>query len=61
MMTFSEKQYKQRISLGQSGNALMMLIAICLILFVGLAFMRAVWFFRFPKDIAPGPFTKNVR
>jgi len=60
MMTFSEKQYKQRISLGQSGNALMMLIAICLILFVGLAFMRAVWFFRFPKDIAPGLFTKNV-
>ena len=38
----------------------MMLIAICLIMFVGLAFMRAVWFFRFPKEIAPSLFTKNV-
>ena len=59
-MTYSEKQYKQRITLGQSGNTLMMLIAICLIMFVGLAFMRAVWFFRFPKEIAPSLFTKNV-
>lgn len=38
----------------------MMLIAICLIMFVGLAFMKAVWFFRFPKEIAPSLFTKNV-
>ena len=59
-MTYSEKQYKQRITLGQSGNTLMMLIAICLIMFVGLAFMRAVWFFRFPKEIAPSLFTKNI-
>jgi len=60
MMTYSEKQYKQRITLGQSGNTLMMLIAICLIMFIGLAFMKAVWFFRFPKEIAPSLFTKNV-
>ena len=59
-MTYSEKEYKQRITLGQSGNTLMMLIAICLIMFVGLAFMKAVWFFRFPKEIAPSLFTKNV-
>jgi membrane associated rhomboid family serine protease len=59
-MTYTEKQYKQRIALGQSGNTLMMLIAICLILFVGLAFMKAVWFFRFPKEIAPSLYTKNV-
>jgi predicted membrane protein len=51
-MTYSEKQYKQKISLGQSGNALMMLIAICLIMFVGLAFMKAVWYFRYPKEVA---------
>ena len=38
----------------------MMLIAICLIMFVGLAFMKAVWYFRFPKEIAPSLFTKNV-
>ena len=60
MMTFSEKQYKQRITLGQSGNALMMLIAICLILFVGLAFMKAVWYFRFPKETALPLFNKNL-
>ncbi|MCY7310718.1 MAG: rhomboid family intramembrane serine protease [Chitinophagaceae bacterium] len=59
-MTYSEKQYKQRITLGQSGNTLMMLIAICLLMFIGLAFMKAVWFFRFPKEIAPSLFTKNV-
>ncbi len=59
-MTYSEKQYKQKITLGQSGNTLMMLIAICLIVFVGLAFMKAVWYFRFPKELAPSLFEKNV-
>ncbi len=59
-MNYSEKKYQQKITLGQSGNTLMMLIAICLIVFVGLAFMKAVWFFRFPKDIAPVLFTKNI-
>lgn len=37
-----------------------MLIAICLVVFVGLAFMKAVWFFRFPKEMAPDLFIKNV-
>ena len=59
-MTYSEKQYKQKITLGQNGNALMMLIAICLIAFVGLAFMKAVWYFRFPKELAPSLFEKNM-
>jgi membrane associated rhomboid family serine protease len=59
-MIYSEKQYKQKITLGQSGNTLMTLIAICLIMFVGLAFMKAVWYFRFPKELAPALFTKNV-
>lgn len=59
-MNFSEKQYKQRITLGQSGNTLVTLMAICLIMFVGMAFMKAVWYFRFPKDVAPNLFTKNV-
>ncbi|MBC7873541.1 MAG: rhomboid family intramembrane serine protease [Ferruginibacter sp.] len=59
-MTYSEKQYKQRITLGQSGNTLVMLIAICLVMFVGFAFMKAVWYFRFPKEIAPSLFNKNV-
>lgn len=59
-MTYPEKQYKQKITLGQSGNALVMIIAICLIAFVGLAFMKAVWYFRFPKELAPSLFEKNV-
>lgn len=59
-MNYTEKQYRQKITLGQSGNALIMLIAICLIMFVGLAFMKAVWYFRFPKEIAPALFEKNV-
>ena len=60
MMTYLEKQYKQKITLGQSGNTLIMLIAICLIMFVGLAFLMAIWYFRFPKELAPSLFTKNV-
>lgn len=65
-MTYSEKKYKSagsggpKISLGETGNTLMMLIAICLIMFVGLAFMKAVWYFRYPKEVAPVLFDKNV-
>ena len=61
-MTFTEQQEKQRISLGQSGNAVMMLIAICLIMYVGLAFMKAVWYFKFNNDInlASSLFSKNI-
>ena len=59
-MPYTERQYRQRITLGQNGNALIMLVAVCLIVFVGLAFMRAVWFYRFPKEIAPALFEKNV-
>lgn len=59
-MNYSEKKYKQKISLGQSGNTLMTLIAICLIMFVGLAFMKAVWYFRYPKEMVPVLFNKNL-
>ena len=40
----------------------MMLIAICLIMFVGLAFMKAVWYFRYNdnKEVALALFNKNV-
>lgn len=48
-MTYSERQYKQKISLGQSGNAVMMLIAINLVLFVIFAFIKALCFFNY-KD-----------
>ncbi len=60
-MNYSEKQIKQKITLGQSGNALMMLIAISLILFVILAFMKAVWYFNYEdKQVALALFNKNV-
>lgn len=59
-MNYSEKKYRQKISLGESGNSLILLIAICLIMFVGLAFMKAVWYFKYPKDEALSFFNANV-
>ena len=59
-MTYSEKKYKPKISLGQPGNTLMTLIAICLIMYVGLAFMKAIWYFRFTKEDALPFFNKDV-
>jgi membrane associated rhomboid family serine protease len=59
-MPYTEKKYKQKITLGQSDNALMKIIAICLIMFVGLAFMKAVWYFSYPKETALALFNKNV-
>ena len=38
----------------------MTLIAICLIIFVGLAFMKAIWYFRYPKEEALTFFHKDV-
>lgn len=61
-MNISEKRYRQKFALGQPGNSLIMLIAICLIAFVGLAFMKAVWFFRYndTQDIALALYNRNV-
>lgn len=51
-MAYSEQQYKQRISLGQSNNALTMLIIINLVIFVLLALVSVMYFFvyRGPGD-----------
>ena len=59
-MAYSEQQYKQRITLGQKGNTLIMLIAICLIMFVGLAFMKAMSYFANPKELALPLYYKNI-
>ncbi len=59
-MPYTEQPYRHRITLGQSGNALMMLIAISLIMFVGLAFMEAIWYYRFPKETAQVNYYQNV-
>ena len=61
-MPYTERRYRRRISQEESGNALTLLIATCLILFVGLAFMKAVWYFRFSdnKEMALALYYKNV-
>lgn len=59
-MPYSEKRYKQKITLRQSDNALIKLIAISLIMFVGLGFMKAVWFVTYDKAVAVSHFNKEV-
>jgi len=51
-MTYHEKEYKQRLSLAQKSNALIILISINLILFVILAFIKAVYFMRYEDNSA---------
>ncbi len=45
-MAYSEKEYKKNITLGQSNNALVLLIAINLVVFVIFAFINAVYHLR---------------
>jgi hypothetical protein len=47
---------------GKTSNDLLMLMAICLIVFVGLAFVKALWFFNYAddKELAKSLFHKNV-
>jgi membrane associated rhomboid family serine protease len=60
-MAYSEKEYKKNLTLGQSNNALVLLIAINLIVFVIFAFMRAVYHLRTPdNDEANLLFQQNV-
>jgi membrane associated rhomboid family serine protease len=59
-MNYSEQKYRKKILLGQSNNYLMILIAICLILFVGFAFIKAVWFFKYPKEVALANYYSDV-
>src|ERR1700741_955233 len=42
-MAYHEQQYRRRISLAQANNALILLIAINLIIFVILAFLKAIF------------------
>ena len=49
-MAYPQKEYKQRISLGQSNNALTMLIVVNLVIFVILTFLRVFYFFLYRED-----------
>ena len=46
-MAYHDRQYKRRLSLAHASNALILLIAINLIIFVILAFLKAVFYLRF--------------
>ena len=60
-MAYLEKKYRPRITLGQSNNALVLLIAINLILFVILAFIKALYFFKYSdKNAAIAFYYENV-
>lgn len=59
-MNYQEKHYKQKISLGQSGNALVILVAINLILFVAFAFVQAVCYYDYGNPQGLGVFRSNV-
>ena len=60
-MAYSESKYRRRLSLGQSGNSLMTLIAISLVMFVLFAFIKVIWYFIYAdKDAAASSFTTDV-
>jgi membrane associated rhomboid family serine protease len=61
-MAYTEKEYKQRITLGQSNNALTMLVIINLIFFTGLFFINAyfVFFYRTPEGEAATRFNDQI-
>lgn len=59
-MTYTEQRYRQKITLGSPGNTLITLIAVCLIFFVGLAFMKAIWYFKYPKELALGFYYRDL-
>ncbi len=49
-MAYHEQQYRRRISLAQANNALVLLIAINMIVFVILAFLKAVFFLKYSNN-----------
>ncbi len=60
-MPYTEKKYRSKISLEQKGNALLILVATSLILFVILAFVKALWYANYrDQQVAQSLFTKNV-
>lgn len=60
-MTYHEKQYRQRLSLAQRSNALIILMSFSLVLFVILAFIKAFYFMQHEdKGIATRLYEDNV-
>ena len=63
-MSYYEKEYKRRLSLGEDGNALVMLIAINLVVFVLFKFIYVFYFFSTDASAAKlnfySDFTSNI-
>lgn len=61
-MSYKEQRYRMQLMTGKRSSDLLMLMAICLIVFVGLAFVKALWYFNNPEDkeLARALFNKNV-
>lgn len=58
-MRYYQQQNRNRLTIGQDGNALTMLIAINLVVFVILAFIRVIYFFSYGK-MSEGPFNADI-
>jgi membrane associated rhomboid family serine protease len=58
-MSYYQQQNRHRLSIGQDGNALTMLIAINLIVFVILAFVKVVYYFSEGGSAGLAPFYRN--
>lgn len=59
-MSYYQQQNKHKISIGQDGNALTMLIAMNLVAFVILAFIKVVYYFTSSSGEAAALFDKNI-
>jgi membrane associated rhomboid family serine protease len=60
-MSYHEREYKQRLSLAQRINALIILISINLVIFVILAFIKAFYFMRYEDgDMARMFYQNNI-
>lgn len=61
-MHYPEQQYRRKLLNGRKSNDLLLVLAICLIVFVALAFVKALWFFNYAddKELAKELFRKNV-
>lgn len=61
-MEYQEQQYKKRILINKSSNDLVLLLAVCLLTFVGLAFVKALWYFNNADDktLARTLFSRDV-
>ncbi|MCC7401379.1 MAG: rhomboid family intramembrane serine protease [Chitinophagaceae bacterium] len=59
-MNYSERKYRQRVTLGQSGNSLIIIIAINLVVFVVFAFIKALYYFNHGNPDGLGLYNQNV-